>query len=452
MPQKLKVAVVQARTLSTTAQTLAALEQTTRAAAASHVDLVLFPEAYLGGYPRTCTFGSAVGSRDPRGREQFLLYFHSAVDLGDTPAGAGDDWVERRLPVAKGAEFRGDGTREELERVARETGVFVATGLVERCGGSLYCAVVYVCPRAGVLGKRRKVMPTGMERLIWAQGSPKTLKAVATTIRGVRVTLAAAICWENYMPLLRQSLYAQNVGLYLAPTADARDTWLPLMRTVACEGRAFVLSANQAVRRKDLPAWIKLEKQEQKDVDGHAAHASFENIPSQTKTRRRSTVTVTEDQHEICWPMPSESKEHEATGANGLHQSSSAIDDDESQLTGSSHVRRRSSFMEEDTGHELALPMPRPSSKHRTSGSSHPHPTVFESDDDFVSRGGSCIVSPLGEVLRGPLWDDDDGMLTTEIDFEDCERGRLDLDVAGSYSRSDAFKLTVDGLDLSPPP
>lgn len=131
------------------------------------------------------------------------------------------------------------------------------------------------------------------------------------------------------MPLLRHSLYSQNVNLYLAPTADYRESWLALMRTVALEGRCFVLSANQCIKKQDQPSWVYGEKSE---------------------------------------------------------------------------------------------------------------------SEEFASRGGSCIVSPLGEVLQGPLWEDDDGLLTVEVDFDDCLRGRLDLDVAGSYSRYVSPALLTCGL------
>ncbi|KAJ5174266.1 Carbon-nitrogen hydrolase [Penicillium canariense] len=441
----LTVAVSQSRTLLTTPLTLAALERTAHLAARRGVHLLLFPEAYLGGYPRTCGFGAAVGSRDPRGRDQFLAYFKAAVDLGDTPAGGGDDWVERRLEVAAGKAQRGDGTREVLERIAKQTQVFLVVGVVERAGGSLYCAVVYVDPVRGVLGKRRKVMPTGSERLIWAQGSPATLRAVTTTLNGIPLTLGSAICWENYMPLLRQSLYAQNVNIYLAPTADARDTWLALMRTVGAEGRCFVLSANQCVRGNELPAWITGQtKGVEKEAEAPSPLKSNVPVPPpqippqiQTTPSGRKLSITAEGPHEIVWPQC-----HTQTP----DQPAAQADTDTATFA--------SDF------------------------------NICSSESEYICRGGSCIISPLGDVLAGPLWEvctDDapdsedaavrsaplgtstadggvqdvaagNGLAIAQIDLDDCERGRLDLDVAGSYSRSDAFKLTVEGLELSPPP
>lgn len=156
-------------TQPTPAATLAQLESIASRAAASGIDILLLPEAYLGGYPRGSSFGSAIGSRSVQGREEFLTYWNQAVDLGDVVgdgAGGGERWTKRQLAVpevqdgpAKTTRGRGDGTREEIERIARESGVFLVVGCVERAGGTLYCSVVYVCPRQGTIGKRRKVMP-----------------------------------------------------------------------------------------------------------------------------------------------------------------------------------------------------------------------------------------------------------------------------------------------------
>lgn len=394
MPQKLSIGLSQSHTLSTLQATLSALRETTRLAAQKGISILLFPEAYLGGYPRTCSFGAAVGSRSDAGRDQFLAYFKSAVDLGDTPLGAGDDWIEGKLPVNKETGRRGDGTREFLEDVARETGVFIVTGLVEKAGGSLYCAAVYVDPKRGVIGKRRKVMPTGSERLVWAQGQASTLKAVATTIKGVRVVMGCAICWENYMPLLRYSIYSQGVNLWLAPTADARDTWESLMKTVACEGRCFVLSANQCVKRKHLPGWIT-----GKDTGSTATTTSSADnatLPNGTGPGRRlSMSTRTEENHEIAWRCKD------------------------------------------------ATP---------TEAASDPNASTSNEDEQFVSVGGSCIVNPMGKTIAGPCWEKEQELLYAEVDFDDCDRGHLDFDAAGHYARPDAFKLTVEGLDLIPPP
>lgn len=442
MAKTLKLAASQSHTLDTTADTVDALRRTAEHASRQGVDLLLFPEAYLGGYPRTCNFGASVGARDPGGRDQFLRYFQSAVDLGDTPSGAGVDWVDNKLETAQGKDYRGDGTREKLESIAKATGVFIVTGLIERAGGSLYCAVAYVCPRLGCIGKRRKVMPTGTERLIWAQGSPSTLRAVTTEIKGVKLIMAAAICWENYMPLLRQSLYNQNVNLYLAPTADPRDAWASLMRTVGCEGRCFVVSANQCLKKKNLPDWIQkgtaanapsAVSSQQRARQSSAAAQSGE---SKSQRRRSSVISKTEDGHEISWPLSPSPQGAQEDSILGETRDDPVLDGEAGGLGPSN-----SASVNGMGASESAI------------GSSG----AQGDGDEYLSRGGSCIVSPLGDMLAGPLWEvqgdgSGAGLLIADVDFEDCERGRLDLDVAGSYSRNDAFQLSVAGLDITPPP
>jgi nitrilase len=139
---------------------------------------------------------------------------------------------------------------DRLAAIARANQTHLVIGVVEREGGTLYCTVLFFGPDGGYLGKHRKLMPTGSERLVWGFGDGSTLPVIDTEIGRV----GAVICWENYMPLLRAAMYAKGIEIYCAPTADGRDTWLPTMRHVAQEGRCFVLSANQFARRRDYPA------------------------------------------------------------------------------------------------------------------------------------------------------------------------------------------------------
>ncbi|MDQ2934623.1 MAG: nitrilase [Chloroflexota bacterium] len=205
-------------------QTLDRVEHLTAEAAADRAELVVFPEAFISGYPKGADFGAVVGNRSQEGREWFRRYHESGVDI---PGPA----IER------------------LGRIARASSVHLVVGVIERAGGTLYCTVVFVGPDGRLLGKHRKLMPTGSERLIWGFGDGSTLGVVPTPLGSI----GAVICWENYMPQLRLAMYAQGIEIYCAPTVDDRETWLPTMRHIALEGRCFVLSANQFTRRSDYP-------------------------------------------------------------------------------------------------------------------------------------------------------------------------------------------------------
>ena len=128
--------------------------------------------------------------------------------------------------------------------------MYVVVGIIERDGGTLYCTAVYLGPDGRILGKHRKLMPTALERLVWGFGDGSTLAAVDTPYG----KLGAVICWENYMPALRMAMYQQRIALYCAPTADDRDSWQSTMQHIALEGRCFVLSACQHLRRSQFPS------------------------------------------------------------------------------------------------------------------------------------------------------------------------------------------------------
>jgi len=224
-----KVAVVQAASILFDRK--ATIEKACRLigeAAAQGAKFILFPEAFIPAYPRGLSFGMVVGSRSPEGRRIWQRYWENSVEIPG--------------PVT---EILGD--------TVRENGVYMSIGVIERDSqfsrGTLFCTLLYFGPDGQILGKHRKLKPTGAERLVWGEGDGSTLQVFDTDLGKI----GGLICWENYMPLARMTIYGKGVELYLAPTADQRDTWQATLCHIACEGRCFVLGCNQFVTKDMYP-------------------------------------------------------------------------------------------------------------------------------------------------------------------------------------------------------
>lgn len=277
--------------------------------AAQGSNLILFPEAFIPGYPRGLSFGNVVGSRTSAGRKTWERYWSNAVEVPSS-------------------------VTEVLAAAAKKAHAYLAIGVIERdrqfSHGTLYCSLLYFDPDGHLMGKHRKLRPTASERLIWGEGDGSTLSVFTTEVGRI----GGLICWENYMPLARTALYGKGVEIYLAPTADSRDTWQATLRHISCEGRCFVLGCNQFVTKTMYPP----------DLEG------LEELANQPEV--------------IC-------------------------------------------------------------------------------------RGGSTIISPLGEVLAGPLYGQE-GILYADLDIAEVARGKLDFDVVGHYARPDVFQLIVNEAPASP--
>ena len=198
-------------------------------AAGTGAKVVVFPEAFITGYPHGVNYGLVVGERDPVGREEFRLYLEAAIDVPGPQT-------------------------QRLGEAAATHGCYLVIGVIEREFGTCYCTVLFFGPDGQLLGKHRKLMPTAMERMIWGFGDGSTL----TVVDSPYGRIGSVICWENYMPMLRMAMYSKNVALYCAPNVDDRDEWLPSMRHIALEGRCFVLTACQFIKKKDFPETVRV--------------------------------------------------------------------------------------------------------------------------------------------------------------------------------------------------
>lgn len=196
-------------------------------AAERGAQLIIFPEAFIAGYPAWIWRLRPGGDWDLSERiHQRLL--DSAVDLEQDGLAA-------------------------VRAAAAEAGVTVVLGLNERDGRlgrtTLYNTVVTISPDGELINRHRKLMPTNPERMVWGFGDASGLKVLDTPCGRI----GSLLCWENYMPLARFALYAQGLDILVAPTYDSGDGWIGTLRHIAREGGCWVIGAGIALRNRDLP-------------------------------------------------------------------------------------------------------------------------------------------------------------------------------------------------------
>jgi len=201
-------------------------------AARQEIRLLAFPEAFLSGYPDW---------------------------VWTVPAGEGILYDLYARLIDNAIDVPGPET-ERLCRVAKQTGVFTIMGVNERnrqgSGGSLYNTLLYIDGDGNLLGKHRKLVPTGAERMVWTPGDGSTLEVFDTALGKI----GGLICWENYMPLARYVFYAWGVQVYIAATWDQGEVWLASMQHIAKEGGMYVISVCMPLRKSDIPDDLALQK------------------------------------------------------------------------------------------------------------------------------------------------------------------------------------------------
>lgn len=262
--------------------------------------LIVFPEAFISGYPDWVWV-------IPNGNSGMLDDLYQEL-------------VENAVTIP-------DQATQQLSQAAEDAGIYVAVGVHERnaeaSGFTLYNTLLYINDQGAVIGKHRKLIPTGGERLIWGQGNGSTLSAFDTPFG----KLGGLLCWENYMPLARQAMYSAGTEIYVAPTWDSSENWLLSMRHIAREGGMFVINVCQAVRMDDIP-----------------------------------------DQYEFK--------------------------------------------------------------------------QLYSGNREWINSGNSCIISPQGEMIAGPVKDKQE-ILYAELDLGLITRSKRMFDVAGHYARPDVFQYEI---------
>jgi nitrilase len=247
--ETVKVACVQAEpVVLDRAATIDKLARLAAEAASQGAQLVVFPETFIPAYPSSLWAKAFAGWSDPRAQAVFATLARESVTVPGPDA-------------------------DRLGEIARANGIWLVTGINELDAerpGTIYNSLLYHSPDGELVLHHRKLVPTNHERLIWGQGDGRGLRAIETPLGRI----GGLICWENYMPLARFSLYESGVEIYIASTADDGDAWQSTLVHIARESRAFVVAPSHFQRASAYPDDFPLRDEiEGSDVIGRGGSA-----------------------------------------------------------------------------------------------------------------------------------------------------------------------------------
>lgn len=149
-------------------------------ASAKGAKLIVFPEVIIPGTPHWIW-------KEPERYDYYAELFKNSVDVPSP-------------------------TVTRLGEAARQADAYVVIGINERAGKALYNSMLFFDRRGQLLGKRRKLMGTYVEKTIWGMGGGNDLPVFPTELG----KLGGLICRENFSNLSRHELAAQGEEVHAA--------------------------------------------------------------------------------------------------------------------------------------------------------------------------------------------------------------------------------------------
>jgi nitrilase len=198
-------------------------------AAAQKCDLIAFGEALLPGYPFWVELTNGASFNSTIQKEMYAHYAYQSISIEN-------------------------GDLEPFCKIAKEKQINIFLGFMERADDrgkhSLYCALANINTHGKIEYVHRKLMPTYEERLVWAIGDGNGLQV--RNLNGF--TVGALNCWENWMPLVRSTLYAQGEDLHIALWPGSVRNTSEITRFIAKESRSYVISVSSLLHKRDIPS------------------------------------------------------------------------------------------------------------------------------------------------------------------------------------------------------